>query len=127
MTLVGFMSGREPGALSSMPNGRIIDFERAELRRVPFQDSLYLWVSGMLPGPGFEAKLAPRFHYSRPDYWDIEVTMVAQRHGAIGNDNEAGDLQYERSIPLTGITGYRGVSVVGANKVMRIDISGESF
>jgi hypothetical protein len=127
MTLDGFMGGREPGALSSVPNGRIIDFERAELRRVPFQDSLYLWVSGMLPGPGFEAKLAPRYHYSRPDYWDIEVAAVAQGHLATDNDDEADALQFERSVPLTGITGYRGISVIGANQVTRIDISGESF
>jgi hypothetical protein len=121
------MGGREPGALSSVPNGRIIDFERAELRRVPFQDSLYLWVSGMLPGPGLQVKLAPRFHHGRPDYWDIEVAAVAQGREATSNDNEAGDLQFERSVPLTGITGYRGISVIGANKVKRIDISGESF
>jgi hypothetical protein len=127
MTLDGFMGGREPGALSSVPNGRIIDFERAELRRVPFQDSLYLWVSGMLPGPGFEAKLAPRYHYSRPDYWDIEVAAVARGHLATDNDDEADALQFERSVPLTGITGYRGISVIGANQVTRIDISGESF
>jgi hypothetical protein len=121
------MGGREPGALSSVPNGRIIDFERAELRRVPFQDSLYLWVSGMLPGPGLQVKLAPRYHYSRPDYWDIEVAAVAQGRQATSNDNEAGDLQFERSVPLAGITGFRGISVIGANQVTRIDISGESF
>ncbi len=121
------MSGNQPGSLSSVPNGRIIDFERAELRRVPFQDSLYLWVSGMLPEPGLEAKLAPRVHYSRPDYWDIEVAAVAAGHEATDNDNETRGLQFENSIPLTGITGYRGISVIGANQVIRIDISGESF
>ncbi|MBK7161965.1 MAG: hypothetical protein IPH79_05420 [Sphingomonadales bacterium] len=53
------MSGIAGSSLLGAPNGQIIDFERAELRRVPFQDSLYLWVSGKLPGPGFDVKLAP--------------------------------------------------------------------
>ncbi len=121
------MSGMASGSLSSVPNGRIIDFERAELRRVPFQDSLYLWVKGRLPGPGYEAKLAPRYHYDRPDYWDIEVAAIAIPVPA--NDAEANpdSLQFERSVPLTGITGNRGISVIGANQVKRIEISEESF
>jgi hypothetical protein len=121
------MSGMAGGSLSSVPNGQIIDFERAELRRVPFQDSLYLWVRGELPGPGYEAKLAPRYHYDRPDYWDIEVAAVAQGRQGHDTEEEPTGLQFERSVPLTGITGYRGISVIGANQVTRIDISEESF
>lgn len=43
------MSSTLRGSLSTVPQGQIIDFERAELRRLPFQDSLYLWVKGRLP------------------------------------------------------------------------------
>jgi hypothetical protein len=115
------------GSLSSVPNAKIIDFECAELRRVPLQDSLYLWVRGIVPGPGIEVKLAPRYHYSRPDYWDIEVAAMAQA-GAANDDGENSiGMEFERSVPLTGITGFRGISVIGANKVTRIDISEESF
>jgi hypothetical protein len=115
------------GSLSSVPNGRIVDFEIAELRRLPFQDSLYLWVRGKLPGIGYEAKLAPRVYHDRPDYWGIEVAVVKQPNPA--NDTGEGEpsLNFERSVPLTGITGVRGITVIGANQVKRIEISNESF
>jgi hypothetical protein len=126
------MNGSKSGSLSGVPNGRIIDFETAELRKVPFQDSLYLWVRGQLPAGGFEAKLAPRVYHDKPDYWGIEVAVVTVPEPA--NDQEDVDanpgfqsLTFERSVPLTGITGSRGIAVIGANLVKRIEISGESF
>jgi hypothetical protein len=121
------MSSSSGGSLSSVPHGRIIDFDTAELRKVPFQDSLYLWVSGKLPSAGFEARLAPRVYQDRPDYWGIEVAVVAQQPKP-ANDVVMGEvsLDYERSVPLTGITGVRGITVIGANQVKRIEISGES-
>jgi hypothetical protein len=126
------MSSSTSGSLSSVPNGRIIDFEAAELRRVPFQDSLYLWVKGKVPSTGFEAKLAPRVYHDRPDYWGIEVAVILQPNPA--NDTGAHDtgngeisLDFERSVPLAGITGNRGISVIGANQIQRIEISDESF
>ena len=119
------MNSSSSGSLSSVPNGRIIVFETAELRKLPFQDSLYLWVKGTLPGAGFEARLAPRIYQNRPDYWGIEVAVV-QAHAP----DQSGDTEllhiFERSIPLTGITGNRGITVIGANQVKRIDIAGES-
>ncbi|MFC4291460.1 hypothetical protein ACFOWX_03425 [Sphingorhabdus arenilitoris] len=126
------MNSSASGSLSSVPNGRIIDFETAELRKVPFQDSLYLWVRGELPAGDFEVKLAPRFYHDQPDYWGIEVAVVTVPEPA--NDQEDVDanpgfqsLVFERSVPLTGITGTRGIAVIGANLVKRIEISGESF
>jgi hypothetical protein len=120
------MNSSSGGSLSSVPHGRIIDFEIAELRKLPFQDSLYLWVSGTLPSAGFEARLAPRVYQDRPDYWGIEVAVVTQPKAA--NDANMGEvsLEFERSVPLTGITGVRGITVIGANQVKRIEISGES-
>jgi hypothetical protein len=122
-----FMGGLDSGSHSTVPFGRIIDFEKAELRRLPFQDSLYLWVRGRLPVGGFEARLAPRIYHGRPDYWGIEVAAFA----SVTPDNDADDagdrLMFERSVPLTGITGTRGVKVIGANQVQRIDIDGRSF
>jgi hypothetical protein len=125
------MSSSSSGSLSSVPNGRIIDFETAELRKLPFQDSLYLWVRGHLPGIGFEARLAPRIYHDRPDYWGIEVAVIhATPVVSPEPANDVGDadstLVFERSVPLTGITGVRGITVIGANQVKRIEIAGES-
>lgn len=130
------MNSASSGSLSSVPNGRIIDFEIAELRRLPFQDSLYLWVRGSLPATGFEARLAPRIYHDRPDYWGIEVAVIHAPEATVphpANDDSAievidsdGGLVFERSVPLTGITGVRGITVIGANQVKRIEIIGES-
>lgn len=120
------MSFSSTGSLSSVPTGRIIDFDLAELRKVPFQDSLYLWVRGKLPGTGFEAKLAPRIYQERPDYWGIEVAIVHTLTPANDVEPAIDALVFERSVPLTGITGIKGITVIGANQVKRIDIARES-
>lgn len=120
------MNSSSSGSLSSVPNGRIIDFEVAELRKPPFQDGVYLWVTGILPSAGFEAKLAPRVYRDRPDYWGIEVAVVTVPNAANDVAINEGPLSFERSVPLAGITGSRGITVIGANQVKRIEISGES-
>ena len=119
------MTTSSGGSLSGVPNGRIIDFDVAELRKLPFQDSLYLWVRGTLPGLGYEARLAPRVYQHRPDYWGIEVAVVSHRTAANDADMGAVSLEFERSVPLTGITGVRGIAVIGASQVKQIEIFGE--
>ena len=121
------MSGSVSGSLSSAPNGKIIDVDRAELRRVPFQDSLYLWVSAKMPDTRLELRLAPRIYHDRPDYWGIEVVAVAPVR-ADNDVGEASDLAVvERSVPLTGIIGTRGINVIGANQTHQIEIDDGSF
>jgi hypothetical protein len=129
------MASSQSGSISSVPNGRIVDFETAELRKVPFQDSLYLWVRGKVPEAGFEIQLAPRVYHGQPDYWGIEVAIVKKpdADNDIGaNDtgnNPSGEqaLFFERSVPLSGITGNRGITVIGANQMKRIEITSESL
>jgi hypothetical protein len=119
---------RDPnGSLSSVPNGKIVEFEKAELRRTPSHDSLYLWVRGQLPGAGYKPTLAPRVYFGRPDYWGIEVAAIASLEAASDSAGAGDSLFFECSVPLTGITGTQGVAVIGANQVTRIEIAGESF
>lgn len=111
------------GSLSTMPGSRIIDFDKAEIRTVAFQDSLYLWVSGTLPGPNLEVRLAPRHYTDRPDYWAIEVAAM-RPSGTGANPIDTHDPQmFECAIPLIGVLGVRGITVVGANRVQRIKLT----
>jgi hypothetical protein len=118
------MNSSVSGSLSSVPNGRIIDFESAELRQSPMQDELYLLVTGKLPAIDFEVKLAPRVYFDRPDYWGIEVAAVVLQPLVDGKTANASQLKFEKSVPLSGIIGNRGITVIGANQVKRIEISG---
>ncbi len=124
------------GSLSSVPNGRIIDFEFAEIKTLSIQGNLYLWVSGTIPAGNFEVILAPRIYHYLPEYWGIEVNIVATPAAINDFVNVLGDIDevitaaptiFERSVPLAGITGSRGIAVIGANQVKRIEIAGESF
>ena len=118
------MHSSQSGSLTSVPNGRLIDFEIAEIRRVPFQDSLYLWVRGRLPAAGFEANLAPRVYHHRPEYWAIEVAAVVKQGAS--SDAET-MLTFEQSIPLTGIIGTCGIVVIGASEIKQIELSTAVF
>ena len=121
------------GSLSTVPQGQIIDFEKAELRRLPFQDSLYLWVKGRFAASGFDVRLAPRIYKNgRPDYWAIDVAaftrLVAANDVAANDHDDLSDkLTFERSVPLIGITGTKGVRVIGANRSQQIEIDGEAL
>jgi hypothetical protein len=110
------------GSLAGVSHGRITNFDEAELRRLPFQDGLYLWVKGSLPESGYEARLAPRYYHERPEYWGVEVVAVKSGDAR----SEPTPQIFERSVPLTGITGTRGVAVIGVNRVTKLEVSGGS-
>ena len=113
------------GSLSTVPQGQIIDFEKAELRRLPFQDSLYLWVRGRLPDKDYDVRLAPRLYNDGcPEYWAIDVAAFVRP--VVANDEVVDDLVFERSVALTGIVGTKGVTVIGANRSHQIEIAGEA-
>ncbi len=120
------MSSSSSWSYSSVSSGRMIDFDEAEVRRSPMQGEPHLWVKGRMPVPGFEVRLAPRIYHERPDYWDIEVSVTELHRPANDQGGEEISLNFERSVPLSGFTGVRGITVVGANQNKRIEISGES-
>lgn len=98
------MSSTFRGSLSTVPQGQIIDFETAELRRLPFQTASFY---------GLKATYRPAA-FSR---------LVA----ANDRDDTSDDLTFERSVSLSGITGTKGVRVIGANRTQQIEIDGEAF
>lgn len=108
---------------ASLPGARIIDFQTAALTRQPTTGALHLCVEGELATGDLEARLAPRHYSDVPDYWAIEVVAVQvglppDTDGAIWESD-----RFTCNIPLTECVGLRGITVVGANRVQRIDIA----
>jgi hypothetical protein len=102
----------KPGSL------RLIDFERTEIVTLEsFPPQFVLRVAGTKPFLNMEVELVPLVFIQQPEYWGIEV--VGHLRGGIGLPVVT---SYDVSIPLMGITGTRGVEVIGATRSERIEI-----
>jgi hypothetical protein len=97
---------------------RRIDFERAEIRTLEsFPPQHILVVRGLKPFLNMEVDLEPVVYIRQPEYWEIEV--LGRLRGAVGLTAVE---PYTVTLPLAGVTGTRGVEVMGANKSMRLDL-----
>jgi hypothetical protein len=90
---------------------RLLDFESAEVRPGAAGGTWVLTVRGDTPCINMEVSLAARVYVRCPEHWGIEV--VGYLPGglcftAMGS--------YDQAIPLDGITGSRGIEVIGARK-----------
>jgi len=98
---------------------RLVDFDKAEVRPGFVSGTFILIVSGTTPCINMKVSLNPVTYVRCPDYWKIEVVGCLPQGiclPAIGNYNE--------SLPLSGITGSKGIEVVGAKKKKRFEVSG---
>lgn len=95
---------------------RVIDFERAEVVGGTVNDTYFLNVSGTKPYTNMDVRLVPLVYVRQPEYWEIEVIGILP---GIGLPAEA---PYSVSILLSGITGTKGVEVVGANKREKLNV-----
>ncbi len=100
---------------------QLIDFEQASilaLRSSPAQPPQFvLGVSGTQPYLNMEVDLVPRVEDPQPEYWGIEV--VGHVPGGLGMTAIA---PYHTMTPLSGVTGTKGVEVIGANHSRRLDV-----
>ncbi len=100
---------------------RLIDFEHIAIRTLEsFPPQHVLVVSGTKPFINMEVTLEPLVFIRQPEYWGIEV--VGRLPGGIGLPALA---PYQVSIPLAGITGTKGIEVIGATRTERRDIPPE--
>jgi hypothetical protein len=101
------------------PNSqRLIDFERAQILALrTFPPQLILRVTGTKPYLNMEVELVPLVFIRQPEFWGIEV--VGRLPGGIGLPALA---PYDVSIPLSGITGTKGIEVIGATRSKRIEL-----
>lgn len=97
---------------------RLIDFQWAEvatLESIPPQ--FLLQVRGTKPYANMEVDPIPLVFIRQPEYWGIEV--VGRLRGGLELPAE---VPYQAFVPLTGVTGTRGVEVVRATRSERIDV-----
>lgn len=116
------MTFTSPPSRASVRGARLIDFQTAALTFQPVAGGIHLCVEGELATGNLEAKLAPRHYSDVPDFWAIEVVAVqvdpcADTNGAMGKTD-----RFACSIALTDFIGLRGITVVGANRVQRMEI-----
>ena len=96
---------------------RIINFTKARI--VPgFVGGWFLIVSGTKPCLNMTVRLSPLIYVRQPEYWGIEVI------GSLSGFCLPATAPYTVSIPLGGITGTRGIEVIGANKRQKIIVPG---
>jgi hypothetical protein len=93
----------------------LIAFERIQI--VMLHGAAVLVVSGRKPYANMEVGLEPRVYVQQPEYWAIEV--IGRLPGGIGLPVFT---PYTVSLPLTGITGTKGIEIVGANRSERRDL-----
>lgn len=112
------MSVREFAAAGAAQSVRRINFDSAEV--VPgFPGGFILIVRGEAPCVNMEVRLSPLVYIECPDYWGIEVL------GSLpGGICLTAMKPFALAIPLTGITGYRGIEVLGARRSEQIDVEG---
>ncbi len=98
-------------------------FDSAELRAGPTLDQgLYLIVSGPSPKPGAHIRLLPILGDTQPEYQQIELTWDTR--AANDHDVSMGVERYEKSMPLSGLSGKKGIELVGANGTKKFNLTG---
>jgi hypothetical protein len=113
-----FMSLRDFAAAEAAQSVRRIDFDSCEVvGNFPGGDVLI--VRGEAPCLNMEVRLSPLIYIDCPEYWGIEVL------GSLaGNICLTAMKPYCLAIRLDGITGSRGIEVLGARRSEQIDVAG---
>lgn len=97
---------------------RRIGFDSCEVVPI-FPGGHLLIVRGEAPCLNMKVSLVPMIYITCPEYWGIEVVGTLP-----GNICLTAIKPYVLTIPLAGITGYRGIEVLGARRGERIDVEG---
>jgi hypothetical protein len=115
------MEGYE--ALPKAGSYRLVDFEWTEVVTLrSFPPQFLLRVGGTKPCANMRVDLSPLVYFRQSEYWGIQV--IGRLHGGILLPAE---VPYEVSLPLSGITGTRGVEVIEATRSEKIEVSSEEL
>ena len=103
----------------SAESSRVIAYDKAEVVPGFVNNTFFLIVSGEAPCANMNVQLQPRINVTCPDYWAIEVVGTLP-----GGFCLTAMKPFTISIPLSGITGAKGIEVVGGNRSETIGVSG---
>lgn len=95
---------------------RLIDSEEAKAVPGIVPGTFILVVNGTKPYLNMTVRLSPRVYLAQPEYWGIEVV------GSLSGIGLPATAPYTESLPLDGITGSKGIEVIGAYRTERIDL-----
>jgi hypothetical protein len=110
---------KELKVIESLPQPsacRVIDFKDVEVVPGFMPKTFFLIVSGTKPMVSMKVDLVPLVYIRQPEYWGIEV--VACQTG-IGLPQTA---PYHVSLDISHLLGTRGIEVIGATGIKRIDV-----
>jgi hypothetical protein len=114
------MDEKDLDAFSSLPHAqscRVIDFEKARIVALKSNPPQYvLVVSGTKPYLNMRVELVPYVYIQQPDYWEIEVV------GCLPGIGLPAEAPYTVALPLAGVTGKRGIEVIGSTRRERIEV-----
>lgn len=113
------MSSPSFSSNSPAESHRLLDFEKAEVRPGFVTGTFILIVFGQAPCINMNVVLSPLIYIACPEYWGIEV--VGQLPGGICLDTIK---PYTVTHWLAGITGSKGIEVIGASKRKTFDVTG---
>ena len=105
--------------LRSASSYKLIAFDDAQVVPGIVNDTYFLVVSGEAPCLNMEVALVPLIYIDCPDYWGIEVTGTVK-----GGICLTAMKPYHVTIPLAGVTGRKGIEVMGGNRTQQIDVLG---
>ena len=94
-----------------------IDFKQAKIVGGIVSGTYFLVVSGTKPCLNMEVHLSPLIYIQQPEYWGIEV--IGTLSGGICLPATA---PYHVHIALAGITGTKGVEVIGASSSKKLNV-----
>lgn len=115
------MSNRELLALDVAQSVRKIPYLKAEVVDGILNGTYFLVVSGETACVNMRVWLSPLIYIDCPEYWGIEVVG-----SLIGGRCIIGIVPtpFSVSILLTGITGSKGIEVLGANRSETFEVKG---
>lgn len=99
---------------------RLLDFDSASIVTLEsYQPQYVLTVTGTKPYLNMEVDLVPLMYIRQPEYWGIEVV------GCLNGPGLPVMTPFTVSLRLAGITGTRGVEVIGASRTEQLDVPPE--